>query len=58
MAMEHEYWLERSGIYALGELEGDELKEFQIWTCRAVLDVSQSPTDQVVAEGTLLRSGS
>ena len=57
MAMEHEYWLERSDIYALGALDGDELKEFQIWTYRAVLDVSHSPTDQVVAERTFLQSG-
>src|SRR5262249_6988096 len=29
MATEHEYWLERGDIYALGALDGDELKEFQ-----------------------------
>jgi hypothetical protein len=29
MAAEHERWLERSAIYALGALDGDELNDFQ-----------------------------
>jgi hypothetical protein len=29
MAMEHEYWLDRTDIYALGALDGNELKGFQ-----------------------------
>ena len=30
MAMEHEYWLDGTDIYALGALDGNELKGFQV----------------------------
>jgi hypothetical protein len=29
MATEHEIWLERGEIYALGTLDGEEVKEFE-----------------------------
>ena len=46
MSTEHAHWLERGDIYALGALDGEELKDFKHisrWTARCALRTSVKP---------------
>ena len=43
MSTEHAHWLERGDIYALGALDGEELKDFQAHLAIGLRDVRCVP---------------